>query len=143
MKLKDSINKFYFDMNINELKLYNSKPIIPDITYNSLLYLNIIAYQENCTVSFIASAINVSKSAVTIKINELIKQGLVIKTTSETDKRVNYLTASDLFDDVFALYDRAIFESIKQIEATYSKEEIAKFCDMMNILNSDFAQSIN
>lgn len=33
--------------------------------YNSLLYLKVIQYNENCTPSFLAETLNVARSAVT------------------------------------------------------------------------------
>ncbi|MEG2923420.1 MAG: MarR family transcriptional regulator, partial [Oscillospiraceae bacterium] len=77
MTIANAVNQFYFDMNLNELRLMAKSKVFPAITYNSLMYLDIIAYKDNCTVSFLADAFNVAKSAVTLKINELIRQGLV------------------------------------------------------------------
>lgn len=141
MKLKDSINKFYFDMTINELRLMNSKPLYPDITYNSLLYLDIISFQENCTVSYLAEALNISKSAVTVKINELIRQGFVKKTQSIKDKRIFYLSLNEKIIEEYKIYDQKLHETIKSIEKKYSEAEINIFCEMLDLMSKGYSDT--
>jgi len=92
MLLQNALNQYFYTMTINELQLMNTKFHSLNITYNSLLYLDIISYTKNCTTTFLAQSLRISKSAVTIKVNELVKQGLIIKQQSEDDKRVFYLT---------------------------------------------------
>lgn len=138
MDLMDQINKFYFTMSINELRLMNNQVIRKDITYNSRLYLDIISYQENCTVTFLANAMNVSKSAVTIKVNELIKQGLVTKTQSDKDKRVFYLNLNECMVKEYGLYDDRFQTAIDEIYAKYTKQDIDKFCGILEIICKNF-----
>ena len=95
MKLQQAILQFYYDATLHELRLMNENTLYPDISYHSLLYLDLIAYRENCTASYLAQALHVSKPAVTANINELIAQGLVVKTQSRDDRRVNYSTLSE------------------------------------------------
>ncbi len=140
MKLKNSINQFYFDMIINELRLMNNKNLYPNVTYNTLLYLDIIAYKENCTISFIAEAMNVAKSAVTLKINELTNQGLVIKKQSTEDKRINYLSVNQEVIDEYKIYDNALHGAIQAIKNKYSEEEINIFCNMLQVISSYYRE---
>lgn len=135
MTLKDSVNQFYFDMTIKELRSYNTSTSFPNMSHNTLLYLDVIAYKKDCTASFIADAINVSKSAVTSKVNELIKKGYVQKAQSEQDKRIYFLFLSDSmrkeYDELNNRYDIAY----KRVEMLYPKEDIEKFCNILNELN--------
>lgn len=140
MEIKNAINQFYFDMTIHELRLMNEGNQFGNITYNSLLYLDIIAYKEKCTVSFIAEAMNVAKSAVTVKIKELITLGLVNKTQSETDKRVFYLSVKQEVIDEYKLYDKHLFRAIHEIEEKYSNEQIEVLCDMLTIFSKSFGK---
>ena len=89
--LKEALDKYYYIMTVNEHKRLGSKVICSDITYNSILYLDLIAYTPDCTPSKLAEILNVSKSAVTSKSAEMIRQGLIESVKSETDKRVHYL----------------------------------------------------
>lgn len=131
MSLKAVIDQFYYDMTLHELFMMNASKNFPNITYNSLLYLDIIAYTKNCTVTYIAEAMNVAKSAVTIKINELIKLGLVEKKQSDEDKRINYLTVKPAVIAEYKLYDDDVLDAIKKIESTYSQKEIDTFCQIL------------
>lgn len=130
-RLKNQLNQFYFNMAINEMRLMNESVHFPNITYNSLLYLDIIAYKENCTVSFLAKAFNIAKSAVTLKINELIKQGFVEKTQSTIDKRVFYLTVKPEVIAEYKVYDTVIHSAVEAVEQRYTQAEIKQFCNML------------
>ena len=50
MDLRQKMDRFYLDLVLNELRLANSSQL-GHLTYNSILYLDIIAYQENCRIS--------------------------------------------------------------------------------------------
>lgn len=143
MKLLNAINELYFEMTLNELKLLNRQTIYPNISYNSLLYLDIIAYKDGCTVSYLAEALHISKSAVTIKINELISQGFVVKNQSNIDKRVNFLHVSDAFKQDFALYNKKLKKAVNSVESNYSKEDIVTFCKIINLIRKTYMEEVN
>lgn len=143
MSLQNYLYEYYYEMTINELKLSNTKRHHENITYNSIMYLDIISYTKNCTVSHLAELLNISKSAVTIKVNELISQGLVIKTTSKIDKRINYLTVNAVMIEEYEAYDKILHDTIKNIENKYTFEEIEKFCDMLSMINAGYKKGVN
>ena len=61
-----------------------------------MLYLNIIsAPPGKYTASNIADMLHISKPSVTQKINELEKEGYILKSQSHTDKRAYYLTVTE------------------------------------------------
>ena len=64
MELREKMDRFYLDLVLNELRLANSCQL-GHLTYNSILYLDIIAYEEKCTVSSIAEALHVAKAPPT------------------------------------------------------------------------------
>lgn len=140
MNIKNAINQFYFDMTIHELRLMNEENHFGNITYNSLLYLDIIAYKEKCTVSFLADAMNVAKSAVTLKIKELIALGLLTKTQSEEDKRVFYLAVKQEVIDEYKIYDQRLHNAVLEIEGKYSDEQIQTLCQMLEIFSKSFGK---
>lgn len=78
-------------MALYELRVLNQKDYYKGFSYNSILYLNVISQMESCTTGKLAQALQISAPAATSKVNELIKQGAVIKTQSEDDKRVFYI----------------------------------------------------
>lgn len=140
--LKDTIDRYFYNMTTYELRLMNQKVISSDITYNSLLYLDMIAYQKHCTASWIAQTLQVSKSAVTVKINELIHQGLVCKTQSETDKRIFYLEVTEAAARLYQLYDKGLYAAISTVQKQYKPDEIAVFCRILNSLNDSYCKEL-
>lgn len=86
MELRRALDSFYYSTALCDLRLMNRQFIDENITYNSLLYLELIyAMDGRLTASKIAEMLCVSKPAVTLKINELIRQGLVVKTPDPKD----------------------------------------------------------
>ena len=117
MELRKALDSFYYSTALCDLRLMNRQFIDENITYNSLLYLELIyAMDGRLTASKIAEMLCVSKPAVTLKINELIRQGLVVKTPDPKDRRQNLL-------------------SINEDAEMFSEEDIEKFCQMLNVLS--------
>lgn len=139
--LKDKVDRFYLDIIINELRLANTSTI-NHLTHNSLLYLDIINYKDNCTVSYIAQALHVAKSAVTLKVKELEKLGLVEKIQSCEDKRVYYLKVNETLVEEYKEYDRVLYSALDEIEDNYSPEEIKVFCSMLDVISRHFEEEI-
>ena len=142
MLLQDTLNQLFYSMTINELQLMNTKFQSLNITYNSLLYLDIISYTNNCTITFLAQSLYISKSAVTIKINEMVKQGLIIKEQSEDDKRVFYLKLNDNIATIYQKYDKALYKTIEAMDKTYSKQELETFCRIMSDIEKTYTKEI-
>ena len=139
MDLRRKMDRFYLDMVINELRLANHDSY-QRVTHNSLLYLDIIAYKENCTVSYIAEALHVAKSAVTLKVKELERQGLVVKTQSAEDKRVFYLTINETLREEYKAYDRVLYAALDEVEATYGPQQVRLLWDMLDTISRRFEQ---
>lgn len=137
MNLTDELNAFYYSNALCDLRLMNKQFVDKNITYNTLLYLEII-YSMNgtCTVSKLAEMLYVSKPGVTSKINELIKEDLVVKTSDKNDKRINYLSINEEKLPLYRIYRDQDNRAIKTIEEKYSKKEIEKFCEILNIITT-------
>ena len=112
MTITDKMNSFYYHMSLYELQMMNGSDYFNGLSYNSLLYINVIEQLEDCTVSKLAQALHIPKSAVTIKINELVRQKLVLKEQSSMDKRVYYLRLSPEIANIMGLYDE-IFQKVE------------------------------
>lgn len=138
-RLKDKVDRFYLDIIISELRFANTSTI-NHLTHNSLLYLDIINYTENCTVSYIAHALHVAKSAVTLKVKELEKLGLVEKIQSKEDKRVFYLKVNETLVEEYKEYDRILYKALDEIEEIYSPEDVRMFCGMLDVINRHFEE---
>lgn len=140
MKLKENMDRFYLDMVTYELAMMNSQNPFDGITYNSMLYLDIIMYTKDCTVSHIAQKLYVAKSAVTLKVKELEKLGIVKKTQSDEDKRVFYLSVEDGVKSRYEKFDENLNSAIVEIKEKYSTQQIDQFCDMLNIFSKHYTK---
>ena len=135
MNLRDSLNAFYYSNALCDLQLMNRQFSSPAVTYNSLLYLEIIySMQGKCTASRLADLLCVSRPGVTKKINELIEQGLVLKTQDPDDGRKHFLSVNEETAPQYRIYRQQDDLAVKTITEKYSEEDIKKFSDMLQIL---------
>lgn len=135
MNLRDALNAFYYSNALCDLQLMNRKFSHPAITYNSLLYLEIIySMQGKCTASKLADLLCVSRPGVTKKLNELIEQNLIIKTPDKNDGRKYFLSVNEDMAPQYRIYREQDDLAVKKLTERYSKEDIEKFCNMLQIL---------
>ncbi len=135
-ELTKAITKFYHDLSISELKLQHSMQDKTKLTYNDILYLDIIlAHSGEYTATQIADMLQVSRPSVTKKIKELVKKGYVTRRQSKTDRRVHHLFINEsIYYDYSG--ERIGNEIIKKIADKYSDKDINNLCELLNLLSS-------
>ncbi|MEG0077917.1 MarR family transcriptional regulator [Anaerorhabdus sp.] len=141
MDIKNTIKNYFHEMTLNELHLMNDGTDW-DISYNSLLYLDLINMTPNCTGSYLAEKLNISKAAVTLKLNELIKDGLVVKKQSEEDRRVFYVEVSSESEDYYKQYGKALNRAILKVKEKYDEKEIQIFCAILDEIRSEYIREM-
>ncbi len=131
-----TLDKFGHDLSIAELQQVYKTRDGSDLSYHDTLYLNIIlAHPNRYTSSQIADLLKVSRPAVTQKINELTKKGYVIRTQSERDKRIFYLSINP-DKSYYSEEDKATEIRVsKMLEEKYGSSEVEKMCDMLDFLS--------
>ena len=135
MDLRKELGALYYSTALCDLRLMNQKFVDQNITYNSLLYLELIhAMEGKATVSKMAEMLYVSKPAVSLKVNELIRQGLVVKHPDPGDHRQNLLSINEVNLPQYQIYRKQDDLAIRQIREHFSAEEIEKFCQMLRII---------
>ena len=135
MNLRNALNAFYYSNALCDLQMMNKKITNPNITYNSLLYLEIIhSLQGQCTASKLAELLCISKPGVTLKLNELLKQGLIIKQPDPEDGRRFLLSVNSERVPQYRVYQQQDDLAVQRITAQYSAEDIEKFCSMLQII---------
>ena len=140
-KLYLAISRFYHHIALTDLRHMNSALPTANVTYNSLLYLDIIhSHQGQFTASALAELLHISKPAVISKVNELMKQGLVYKKQSQTDKRAFFLFVHDTVIPQFTLYQKQDLQVATAMNTRYTKEQIAKFCEMLEFMGDQYIQ---
>lgn len=135
MGITEKMNGFYYHMSLYELQLMNGSDYFNGLSYNSLLYINVIEQTKNCTVSRLAEMLHITKSAVTIKINELVRQKIVLKEQSTFDKRVFYLKLSPETDELMKNYDRIFQKAEAELRHKYTEEQLDLFGDILDTIS--------
>ena len=135
MDLKEEINKFYYSTALCDLHLMNQQIADQSLSHNTQMYLELIyALEGSCTASRLAEVLGVSKPAVTLKINELIKQGMVVKVSDAKDRRKNLLFVNDDKVAQYRIYRHQDSQAVEKISEQFSAEDIEKFCQILRIL---------
>lgn len=144
MDLRKTLDTFYYSAALCDLKLMNKEFVDENITYNSLLYIELI-YTMNgtCTATKLAKLLNVSKPGVTLKLNELLKQGLISKTPDPNDKRKIYLTVNEEAIPQYKVFRHQDNEAIKRLTESFTPQEIEKFCQMLDTISQINFEDIN
>ena len=109
------------------------------MSFQDMLYLDIIHYHDGCTASFIADSLGIARSAVTVRLNRLERNGWISRSRSESDGRQYILSLSEdaktLYDSMVAEMERAMAELRKR----YSDEEVDRFMEMLEFITMDYA----
>ncbi len=143
-KLIKSINKITHDTALYELKRLYSHDKKSELSYHDTLYLNIIeAHPNKYTSSQIADLLKITRPSVTEKINQLCKKGYILRTQSETDKRVFYLSInpnSPKDYETTASYEDEIERAILE---KFGDENVDLLCEMIEYLSDLLSESIS
>lgn len=137
MGIGEAITNFFHDMGIVELRIRNEHPAYAKLSYNSSLYLDIIAaHQGEYTPSKLADMLHIARPSVTQKLNVLEKAGYVTRKQNPADKREYFLYFNaDSFDaDTQSIYTKLTNQISESMEQRYSKEEIEKFSEMLSYI---------
>lgn len=133
MELDRFLSELFYKQSIEELKVMNDAGF-GNISFNDILYLNMISYVENCTASHIADTLNISRSAVTIRLNKMVKKGFVTREQSKDDGRVNIIVISHGIKKLFEEGDFLFTNAIKGVSEAFNEEEIETFCKILDYL---------
>ncbi|WP_308755093.1 MarR family transcriptional regulator [uncultured Anaerotruncus sp.] len=140
MDLRDTLNQYYYDTTVCDLRQL-SRTGGGELSYNSIMYLDVISFQEKaggCTVSGLAKTLHISAPAATLKVNELVRLGLVEKTRSETDRRVAYLRVTKRVAESLKSYDSPFERAVQAVERRFSADEIRAFCSILGAFTEEY-----
>ena len=106
------------------------------ISVNSRMYLDVLSYYDKINISDLATRLGVSKPAITLKMNELIEQGYVVKHQDKNDKRFHYVSLAprevDELNNMFIVYDKLI----NDVENSIDKADVDAFKMVIAALTS-------
>lgn len=135
MGLEQELERFYSSVRMSELRF--SGRFDSDVDYRSLLYLDLIRYEEGCTASKISEMLGVDKSTVSKKIDSLVARGMAVKVRDPDDGRIQRLALSEewrtMYDENDAPYDRVL----ERLETELSDSEKAVVCRAPGIFSEE------
>lgn len=135
MDLENEIDRFFVAKLISELRFV--KRCSWDVSYQSLLYLNLIRYCGGSTVGRLADILDIDKSTASRKVDALVRDGMVSKVRDGSDGRVHRLELtpewSRMYDDDDVPYDRAVARMLSE----FSEEEVSTVCRAMRIMTEE------
>lgn len=126
-KISGLIEKLKSEILTGDLKEY---------TLRQLYYIELINKYENISISEISRMLEVKKSTVSIAINHLIEQGIVIKVQSTTDKRFYFLKLTPKGKNIIKIHMQVHKNAIKRILEILNKEEVDNFIKIVNKLTT-------
>ncbi|MCD8245835.1 MAG: MarR family transcriptional regulator, partial [Parabacteroides sp.] len=100
--------------------------------------IDLVDMTPHCTASKLADMLHVSKSAVTIKINELVKLGLIEKTQSDSDKRVFYLKVNEKLVEEYRAYDESLRRALAAVQEKHTEKDIDIFCQVLTTFSDSY-----
>ncbi len=143
-KLTKALNKITHDTALYELKRLYSHDKKSVLSYHDTLYLNIIeAHPNEYTSSQIADLLKITRPSVTEKINQLCKKGYILRTQSETDKRVFYLSINPDSPKDYETTASYEDEMEREVLARFGEEKVDIFCEVIEYLSELMFEDFN
>ncbi len=143
-KLIKALNKITHDTAIYELMRLYSYDKKSSLSYHDTLYLNIIeAHPNKYTSSQIADLLKITRPSVTEKINQLCNKGYILRTQSETDKRVFFLSINPDAPKDYEVTVAYEDEIEKRFYKKFGEEKVDIFCEMIEFLSELMFDDIN
>ena len=129
MKIEKLIEKLSQSMERFETQTFKNSSL-SDLTSTQIFYLDAIFQLKNPKLSELALYLNVSKPTVTFAINKMEKQGYVIKTQSNEDRRFFSIRLTSKGNKLAKVHDRihksyaAVFKKVLDIKELTTLETL-------------------
>ncbi len=136
--MREAYFKFMSAVDIDCYKSIRDSEIGSNLPYSDVLQLFIINHKQNMTVSELAVRLNLSRPAMTQKVNELANKGLVIKTQSSEDKRVTFLSLAEKL--IQSCGDTKSASLIDAVDEKFSEDKKAVFTEILSFM-ADYLSS--
>ena len=109
-----------------------------DMTNNDMHIVEAIGLGEAKRSSEVAKLMSVTTGTLTRAVDGLVEHGYVVRTRSDKDKRVVYLTLTERGKAAFDHHKRFHEEMVANVKANLSEEELAILIRSLNNLNEYF-----
>ena len=125
-----------FKMNFYQSLCQNSK----ELNMQEAFSLDVIHMLGNPTILEFANYMEISQPNATYKINQMIQKGYLVKELCSDDKRSYRLKVTEKFLEVYRGNDRFIEKTLKNIESTFTPEEVQVLQKMLNEISIYMSQ---
>lgn len=114
--------------------LLESKMSDPQVSFDMFMIMHFIkqAAGEPITLSSIADAQEVTKSAISRKIGTLLDLGLVEQNNDKQDRRKKYLKLTEKGFDIYEDNDRIFREMLDVVSDKFGKDDFVKTLEHIN-----------
>lgn len=109
-----------------------------DMTNNDMHIVEAIGLGEAKRSSEVAKLMSVTTGTLTRAVDGLVEHGYVVRTRSDTDKRVVYLTLTERGKAAYEHHRQFHENMINDVKATLSEEELSVLIRALNHLNEYF-----
>jgi DNA-binding MarR family transcriptional regulator len=111
------------------------------LTLGQLNYLNVIYRMELPTITSVANELRLSKPTVTSAVQKLIELGFLKKRQSSEDKRIYFLSLSDLGLVLVSARENSLDDFLRVIKGTLTSEEQSQFETLIKKIISNLKES--
>lgn len=94
--------------------------------------LEVVMLMRRPTIKAFATYLGISLSNANYRINSLVEKGYLTRMQSAQDKRETLLVLTDQYKSLFGPGNPDIMETIREVELTFSQEELAVFTKMLD-----------
>ena len=134
MERAERFRKIKLDLSLRELKRAQNDL---DVSYQDLLYMDIIYFHPETTVSYIADVLNIAGTAVTVRLNRMEKNGWITRTRSESDRRQYIISLTGEAMKMYREYEDEWSTRMDSLCEKYSESKADELLDMLEILTRD------
>lgn len=127
MKVQREMNRLLTNSLICDMKMAGGEEF-EGLSYLTLQYLDLIYYRGGSTVSELSQLLGLDKSTVSKKIDEMAKQGLIVKTRDAQDGRRVLLSLHPEAEALERTYERPYQQAANKVEQALSPAELKAVC---------------
>lgn len=116
---------------IMKYKVESINSLNADISMSHFIYIEAINKFDKPTFSEVAEKLNVSKPAVTIAVNNLIKMGLVEKIQLDEDKRIFRLSLTSTGSHIVDAYKSTHEKFINRVKSILNEQDYTRLVNLL------------
>ncbi len=138
--MKKSFVEFMKAADMDEFNLIRDSEYGEKLTYINILHLYIISHTEKITASELANKLKMSRPAITQKVNDLEKLGMIVKTQSSEDKRRFYISLSREVKEI--LKEPKMATVLDAVDKKFSEEKKEVFKEILDFM-ADYVNGVD